>query len=158
MCESGKVRSDACTSCVRNTHFRALIKRASLPNELKKKTTVPCSIFNRNLNTFLSVLSSFSLDELKSYGVLKFKWHLNMLCKIRCIYVQIIAPLTIYRGFPTPCAVLERYLRFFFCRFCRVSLSEEFLGWVRSNNFESSQDRSSFVIRCDYPVHFFFFF
>ena len=143
------MRSDACTSCVRNTYFRALIKRASLPNELKK-TTVPCSIFNRNLNTFLSVLFSFSLDELKSYGVLNIKWHLNMLCNIRCIYVHIKAPLTIYRGrsfLSVTCSF------FFFCRFCRVSLSEEFLGWVRSNNFESSQDRSSFVIRCDYPVH-----
>ena len=122
MCESGKVRSDACTSCVRNTHFRALIKRASLPNEFKKKTTVPCSIFNRNLNTFLSVLSSFSLDELKSYGVLKFKWHLNMLCKIRCIYVQIKAPLTIYRGrsFPRHVHCLSVTCSFFFAVFAEL--------------------------------------
>ena len=29
--------------------------------------------------------------------------------------------------FPTPCALLERYLQFFFfCCFCRVSVSEEF--------------------------------
>ena len=119
MCESEKVRSDARTSCVRNTYFRALIKRASSPNEIKK-TTVPCSIFNWNLNTFLSVLSSFSLDELKSYGVLKFKWHLNMLFKIRCIYVQIKAPLTIYRGcsFPRHVHCLSVTCSFFFCRFC----------------------------------------
>ena len=128
MCESGKVRSDACTSCVRNTHFRALIKRASLPNEFKKKTTVPCSIFNRNLNTFLSVLSSFSLDELKSYGVLKLHWNLNMLCMIRCIKVQIIAPLTLYlgRSFPRHVRCLSVTCSFFFCCFCRVSLSEKF--------------------------------
>ena len=76
-------------------------------------------------------------------------------CRIRWIYLQSIAPLTIYlgRSFPRHVRCLSVTCSFFFCRFCRVSLSEEFLGWVRSNNFESSQDRSSFVIRCDYPVH-----
>ena len=121
MCESGKGRSNSCTSCARNTYFRASINRASLPNELKK-TTVPCSIFNRNLKTFLSVLSSFSLDELKSYGILKFKWRLNMLCMIRCIYVQIIAPLTLYlgRSFPRHVRCLSVTCSFFFAVFAEL--------------------------------------
>ena len=56
--------------------------------------------------------------------------------------------------FPTPCALLEHYWQFFFSAvFAELVLTKDILGCVRSNNFESSPDRSSFVIRCDYPVY-----
>ena len=42
---------------------------------------------------------------------------------------------------------------FFSAVFAELVLTKDILGCVRSNNFESSPDRSSFVIRCDYPVY-----
>ena len=70
--------------------------------------------------------------------------------------------------FPMPCALLKRYLQvfgffvfyllfllfvfvFFFAVFVELVLAKD-SGCVRSNNFESSPDRSPFVIRCDYSV------
>ena len=65
------------------------------------------------------------------------------------IYIQFIAPLTIYIG---PSSLrrmrcLSVTYSFFFGHFGRVSFSEGFLGCVRSNNLESPPDRSLFVIR-----------
>ena len=76
-------------------------------------------------------------------------------CMIRRVYIHIIAPLTIYlgRSFPHHVRSLSvTYSTVFFAVFYRVSFSEGFLGCVSSNNFESSPDRPSFVIRFYYPV------
>ena len=79
------------------------------------------------------------------------------MCMIRCIYlIQFIAPLIIYLGRSSPCR--ERCFSitciFFlpFLPFLPSQFQRRILGCVRSNNFESSPDRSPFVIRCDYSV------
>ena len=53
--------------------------------------------------------------------------------------------------FLTPYALLDRYLQLFL-PFLPRQTKRRILGCVSSNNFESPPDRSSFVIRCDYPV------
>ena len=74
---------------------------------------------------------------------------------IRCIYMRFIAPPTIYLGRSSPCHVRCSNVTcsfFFFLPFLPSQFQRGILGCVRSNNFESSPDRSSLVIHCDYPV------
>ena len=74
---------------------------------------------------------------------------------IRCIYIHLIEPLTVYlgRSFLHHVRCLSITGSFFSAVFAELVLTKDILGCVRSNNFESSPDRSSFVIRCDYPVY-----
>ena len=72
---------------------------------------------------------------------------------IHRVYIHIIAPLTIYlgRSFPRYVRSLSVAYRIFLPFFTELVLVKV-LGCVRSNNFESSPDRPSFVIRFYYPL------
>ena len=77
----------------------------------------------------------------------------NVFCLIRCIYIHFTAPLTIYpaRSFPRHERCLSVTYSFFW-PFLPSLFQRRILGCVRSNNFESSPYRSSFVIRCYFPL------
>ena len=77
----------------------------------------------------------------------------NVFCLIRCIYIHFTAPLTIYpgRSFPRHERCLSVTCSFFW-PFLPSFFQRRILGCVRSNNFESSPYRSSFVIRCYFPL------
>ena len=75
-------------------------------------------------------------------------------CMIRRVYIQFIAPLTIYlrRSFPRHVRSLSVTYRIFFAVFLPSQFQRRILGCVRSTNFKSSPDGPLFVIRFYYPV------